>query len=120
MRANKPNPSRSVHQIWLIKTTAAATASTRSVQPYFVLQIVLSIATAFIGIVAWSTFIQGYLLTKYGWTERVLAVAAAVVLINHIWWTDLLGFGLFALIVLIQWWKRNRDKGSGISAPGSA
>src|SRR5699024_3406397 len=85
-----------------------------------VLQRVLSTATDFIGIVDWSAFIEDYLLTKYVCTERELAVDAAVVLINHIWWTDLLGFCLFALIVLIQWWKRNRDKGSGISAPGSA
>ncbi|MUV37191.1 Ribose-phosphate diphosphokinase [Lentibacillus sp. JNUCC-1] len=75
------------------------------------LQVALSIGTAFIGIIAWSTFIQSYLFTKYGWAERILAVAAALVLLNHIWWTDLIGLGLFGLIVLLQLWKKNRDKG---------
>ncbi|GAB4074897.1 TRAP transporter permease [Barrientosiimonas marina] len=72
------------------------------------LQILLSITTAFIGILAWSTFIQSYLFTKFGWLERILAVAAAVVLLNNSLWTDLAGVGLFAVIVVYQWWKKNR------------
>src|SRR5699024_10711192 len=52
------------------------------------IQVTLSVATAFIGIIAWSTFIQSYLFTKFGWIERILAVAAAVVLLNHTLWTD--------------------------------
>lgn len=76
-------------------------------------QIALSIGTAFIGIVAWSTFIQNYLFTRYGWSERILAVLSAFALLNNIWWTDLIGFGLFGIIILLQLWKRNRDQGQG-------
>ncbi|SFA96669.1 TRAP transporter, 4TM/12TM fusion protein [Lentibacillus halodurans] len=76
------------------------------------LQIMLSVATAFIGIIAWSTFIQSYLFTKFGWIERILAVAAAVVLLNHSLMTDLIGVGLFAAIIVYQWWKRNREDDS--------
>ncbi|SFD65841.1 TRAP transporter, 4TM/12TM fusion protein [Lentibacillus persicus] len=77
-------------------------------------QILLSITTAFIGIIAWSTFIQSYLLAKFGWIERVLAVSAAVVLLNHSLWTDLIGVGLFAVIILYQWWKKNKNDKSGM------
>ncbi|MBP1970960.1 TRAP transporter 4TM/12TM fusion protein [Virgibacillus natechei] len=71
-------------------------------------QITISVATAFIGIIAWSTFIQSYLFTKFGWTERILAVAAALVLLNADIWTDILGIAIFGLIVVIQWRKSKR------------
>src|SRR5699024_4901290 len=77
------------------------------------MQIALSIATAFIGIIAWSTFIQNYLFTRYGWTERVLAVGAAFALLYDIWWTDVIGLALFGLIILLQLWKRGKDEGQG-------
>ncbi|WLV24321.1 TRAP transporter permease [Aciduricibacillus chroicocephali] len=84
------------------------------------IQIIWSIATAFVGIIMWSTFIQGYLLTKYGWIERVLAVAAALVFINTRLWTDFIGMGLFAVIIVYQLWKRKRDGGSYIEQPEAA
>lgn len=80
------------------------------------IQILLSITTAFIGIIAWSTFIQSYLFTKFGWIERIMAVGAAVVLLNHTLWTDLFGVGLFALIIVYQWWKKNRNDKSGMQS----
>ncbi|ALX49777.1 TRAP transporter permease [Lentibacillus amyloliquefaciens] len=80
------------------------------------IQILLSITTAFIGIIAWSTFIQSYLFTKFGWIERIMAVGAAVVLLNHALWTDLVGVGLFALIIVYQWWKKNRNDKSGMQS----
>ncbi|WP_234031457.1 TRAP transporter permease [Lentibacillus cibarius] len=73
------------------------------------IQIALSIATAFIGIIAWSTFIQSYLFTKFGWMERILAVAAAIVLLNHSLLTDGIGVGLFAIIIAYQWWKKDKE-----------
>lgn len=78
------------------------------------IQIALSIMTAFIGIIAWSTFIQSYLFTKFGWLERVLAVAAAVVLLNHSLLTDAIGVALFAAIIVYQWWKRDREDRSQV------
>lgn len=76
-----------------------------------ILQITLSIVTSFIGIIAWSTFIQSYLFTTYGWTERVLAVLTAVVLLHHTWWTDMIGLVLLAGVILIQLWKRRKSTG---------
>src|SRR5690625_7721153 len=58
-------------------------------------QIALSIGTAFIGIVAWSTFIQNYLFKRYGWIERILDVLSAFYLINNIWWSDIICFRYF-------------------------
>ncbi|MFD1037004.1 TRAP transporter permease [Virgibacillus byunsanensis] len=79
--------------------------------------VVWSITTAFIGIIAWSTFIQSYLFAKFGWIERILAVGAAVVLINHDIWTDILGIAIFGLIVLIQWFKHNKNKQQDEAVP---
>ncbi|WP_163969409.1 TRAP transporter permease [Oceanobacillus halotolerans] len=70
------------------------------------MMIVWSIVTAFIGIIAWATFIQSYLFTKFGWIERILSVAAAVVLLNHAIWTDMVGITIFGSIVFIQWRKQ--------------
>ncbi|PTM58625.1 TRAP transporter permease [Desmospora activa] len=74
-----------------------------------------AITTAFIGIIVWSSFIQGYLISKYGWLERILAVASAVVLINQALWTDLAGIGLLVVIILVQWLK-NRKRELKIAA----
>ncbi|WP_373894112.1 TRAP transporter permease [Virgibacillus sp. CBA3643] len=73
-------------------------------------QISISVATAFIGIIAWSTFIQSYLFTKFGWVERILAVASAVVLLNREIWTDAVGIGILALIIGVQWTKKKREE----------
>jgi TRAP transporter 4TM/12TM fusion protein len=67
-----------------------------------------AVTTAFIGIIAWSTFIQSYLMTRYGWVERILVVASALVLINQTLWTDAVGIGLFTVVILLQWFKNRR------------
>lgn len=67
------------------------------------------VITAFIGIIAWASFIQNHMLVKYGWTERILAVASALVLINQEWWTDAIGIGLLGILFTLQWVKRQRS-----------
>src|SRR5690625_7840801 len=70
-------------------------------------QIALSIGTAFIGIVAWSTFIQNYLFTRYGWSERILAVLSEFALLINIWWSELIGFVLFTYNYFLTLWICN-------------
>lgn len=72
-------------------------------------QISWSIMTAFIGIVMWSSFIQSYLFTNYGWIERILAVLAALVFINSSLYTDFIGFGLAAILLVYQMFKKRKE-----------
>ncbi|MCF3932449.1 TRAP transporter permease [Acuticoccus sp. M5D2P5] len=64
--------------------------------------IVSTLVTATVGVVCLAAGMTGYLLTKAGMIERLLLVAAALVLIKPGLWTDATGIGLLILVVAWQ------------------
>jgi TRAP-type uncharacterized transport system fused permease subunit len=73
-----------------------------------------NIATATVGIIAFASFIQRWLLVNYHWAERLTALISAIVLIHGSLFTDLLGFGLLSGLLAIQWLRIRRAKNIGI------
>jgi TRAP transporter 4TM/12TM fusion protein len=69
-------------------------------------EITLSIITGMVGTTALAAAVQGWLLKRATLLERGILLAAAFSLIKPGWITDLLGFGLLALVVVIQYLKR--------------
>ena len=67
------------------------------------IDIVTSVGTALVGVVALSAGTQGYLYAPTHALERVALVAGAVVLIAPGTMTDLVGFGLIAAVLLRQY-----------------
>lgn len=65
-------------------------------------RIVLTLCTATIGVVCLAGGMIGYLLTRARWYERLLLIAAAVVLIKPGLVTDVTGLALVALTVVLQ------------------
>ncbi len=64
--------------------------------------IVVSLCTATVGVICLAAGMVGYLLTRARWYERLLLIAAALVLIKPGLVTDLAGFALVGLTVALQ------------------
>ncbi|KAB2953117.1 TRAP transporter permease [Heliorestis acidaminivorans] len=73
-------------------------------------QVIVNIFTAFIGIVAFSSFIQRWLLCEYHWYERLLALIAALVLIHGSFITDIAGIAILLFLFASQYYRRKKDK----------
>ncbi|WP_091586743.1 hypothetical protein [Alteribacillus bidgolensis] len=50
----------------------------------------------------------GYFITKTGWVQRLILIASALLLITGGTVTNIIGFTLFAVIVLFQWNNKNK------------
>lgn len=79
----------------LVNQTGASTA-------IFVLQVLKAIITAVIGMVGIATGFTGYFRTNCKWWERIVLIVSGLLLVEAGTLTDLAGFGLFAVIYLIQ------------------
>ncbi|MFL6624550.1 MAG: TRAP transporter permease [Sulfurifustaceae bacterium] len=75
--------------------------------------------TAFIGIAALACGVQGWMLSRAAPIERVLLITAGLLLAYPAAAADYAGFGLLALVVLIQLVRRKRDRESRASPPAS-
>ena len=64
--------------------------------------------TAAIGIVALAGGLQGWLFKRTNLAERVMLVVAGFLLVYPRAMTDAIGFALVALVVLMQWLRRDR------------
>ena len=64
--------------------------------------VVLICATALVGIFAVSSCLEGWLVHRMSWPERVLALVGGLLLIYPGLTTDLIGLGLFAVVVVAQ------------------
>jgi TRAP-type uncharacterized transport system fused permease subunit len=64
--------------------------------------VLLTTITAIVGVVALAASLHGYFLRPTRLFERVLLFAAAMVLIKPGIWTDLIGLGAMALVVISQ------------------
>jgi TRAP-type uncharacterized transport system fused permease subunit len=74
-------------------------------------QIFWAFTTSLIGVLAFSAVMQGYLLTDTNIIDRVLLAAASISLILSGLSTDMIGFGLIAVVVFYQLFRiRKRDK----------
>ncbi|RPF53309.1 TRAP transporter permease [Aquisalibacillus elongatus] len=72
--------------------------------------VVLAIVTATIGMVAFASFIQNWLLTKYHWIERIIAVVVALMFIQDNGLTDLFAVILFAFLIGFQYFKSKNQQ----------
>jgi len=63
--------------------------------------------TAAVGIVALAGGFQGWLWKKTNVAERVLLLVAGVLLVYPGWIYDLIGFALVAIVLVIQWLKKD-------------
>jgi TRAP-type uncharacterized transport system fused permease subunit len=67
-----------------------------------VADIVLIVISSLIGIFAVSAALEGYLFDRMPWWQRVISVVGGLLLIYPGLWTDLIGFGLFGVVVAMQ------------------
>ncbi|MED4018291.1 TRAP transporter permease [Sutcliffiella cohnii] len=75
----------------------------------------INIFTAFIGICAFASFIQRWLIVQYYSYERLLALLAAFVLIHGHWVTDLIGLGTFSFLLITQYIRSKKQKNASPS-----
>lgn len=66
-------------------------------------EVMLAFVGAAIGAVAVAGAVQGWLLTRAGWLERILLLAGGLLLIKPGWLTDAAGVVLLALVFIYQW-----------------
>ena len=68
-------------------------------------EITLVIITGLLGTMALGAAVQGWLLKKAGWIERLILLIGALCLIKPGWVTDLIGFGLLIIVAGYQYTK---------------
>jgi TRAP-type uncharacterized transport system fused permease subunit len=80
-------------------------------------EILRAVVTGSIGVVALAASMEGYFLRTATWFERVLFLAAALLLIDPNATTDVIGIGLLAVALLIQkvWTPRSAAAGGAIT-----
>ena len=66
------------------------------------------VAKACLGIVLWGAAVVGFLVMRMALWERVLAIAAGVLLVLALPLTDEAGFALAALLIVQHWWRARR------------
>ena len=64
--------------------------------------VILIVITSLVGIFAVSSALEGYLLRRMPWYQRIISVAGGLLLIYPGITTDLIGLGLAAVVVLLQ------------------
>lgn len=72
--------------------------------------------SALVGMLAFAAGTQGYVLISANWTERIVLLAVAFLLIKPGLTTDLIGFAFIGLVVLWQVYRRKKQEGSGVAA----
>jgi len=75
-----------------------------------VFSVSLAVITSLIGVISLGASIEGFLLARANWVQRVLLAGAALVLIYPGLRTDSIGIGLLGAVVLWQWQKNERKK----------
>ena len=80
------------------------------------LEIALAVASGVVGIVALAASTIGFFLRPCSWLERGLLLAAALMLINGMVITDVVGIAL--IVGLFAWqYRLNRNDGTSVSLP---
>lgn len=65
-------------------------------------EIILAFITGVIGAFAFASGIQGWLLRRTNWLERILLIATGILILIPSWTTDLIGIAILALIFIVQ------------------
>ena len=73
------------------------------------LEMIWAIITAAVGMATFASFIQNFMFVKYNIIERIVAVITALLFIQSDITTDVIGIGLFVLLVLYQLYKRKKQ-----------
>ena len=68
-------------------------------------EITLAIVTGLLGTLALGAAVQGWLLKKAGWIERLILLIGALCLIKPGWVTDVIGLGLLIIVAGYQYTK---------------
>ena len=76
------------------------------------------VISALIGITAVSSGVMGWLLCKENIAERILFIAAGLLMVDPAIATDIAGTGLFAVLVFVQMMKK-RKLGTGTGTPAA-
>jgi len=71
--------------------------------------IVLAIASAATGLVALSAGIEGFLLKRLGWVQRIILMAGGLLIFVPNWGTRLLAVGVLAVSFGWQWTSRKKE-----------
>jgi TRAP-type uncharacterized transport system fused permease subunit len=77
-----------------------------------VFDIILIIVSSLVGIFAVSASLEGYIVTRMWWFERIIAAAGGLLLIYPGLVTDIIGFSLVAAAIVIQVIKRKNGNGN--------
>ena len=75
-----------------------------------VFEIILIVISSLIGIFAVSAALEGYLIERMPWYQRLISVAGGLLLIYPGVVTDSIGFGLVAIVVVLQIFARRSKK----------
>ncbi|GEL77807.1 TRAP transporter permease [Tenuibacillus multivorans] len=73
------------------------------------IEVTLAIITATIGMVAFASFIQNWLITKYHWIERMIALVVALMFIQNNVWTDIGAVVIAAGLFGFQYYKSKKQ-----------
>ncbi len=73
-------------------------------------EVILICITSLVGIFAVSAALEGYFLTHMKWYERIVSVIGGLLLIYPGVITDAIGLGLVAVVVISQFFVRNKKK----------
>jgi TRAP transporter 4TM/12TM fusion protein len=66
-------------------------------------------ATAFLGIAALACGVQGWMLRRTAWPERLMLIVAGLLLVHPARASHVVGVALVGIASAIQWWKRGRE-----------
>ena len=72
-------------------------------------EILRAVVTGSIGVIALAAAMESYFLRPATWFERILFLAAAFLLIDPGFVTDVIGLGVLGLGLLMQWLRNGRD-----------
>lgn len=75
-----------------------------------VLAAIQVIITSFLGIFGVSAALEGYVVTHAPWWQRILLAGGGLSLIDPSLTTDIVGFGVIAVVIVIQLLTRKKDK----------
>lgn len=81
-----------------------------------VFDVISIVITSFIGIYAVAAGMEGFMLRKLTWWERIITIAGGLMLIVPELITDIVGIALVVVIIVLQKFSENKEKKNGKKA----
>jgi len=78
-------------------------------------QVIMIVVTSLVGIFGVSAALEGYLLTRMNWIQRILSAAAGILLIDPNGITDIVGIAMIAVVIVWQILQKNITKNKAVS-----